>query len=86
MTRHGTSYHFTSANDNKIQLLRQGKVTLLTTLADTIKAEKEEADKKFSSEIDNLKKESEEKTNEVAEKVKLIGRVRHCYSITFPKS
>eukprot|EP00794_Sanderia_malayensis_P010976 gene10976-12139_t len=54
----------------------QGKVTLLTTLADTIKAEREEADKRFTQEIEILNKTNAEQVADIGEKAKLIARLK----------
>lgn len=61
----------------------QGKATLLTTLADTIKAEKEQLEKKFAVDMESMKKELEEKTADNNGKGQLIDKVStHFYGAT----
>ena len=64
----------------------QGRTKLLTTLTDTIKAEKEQAQKKFDEEVEGMKKQLTEKTNDISEKGKLIQKVcfsTSCFDILF---
>jgi len=54
----------------------QGRTKLLTTLTDTIKAEKEQAQKQFDEEIEGMKKQLTEKANDISEKGKLIQKLK----------
>ena len=52
----------------------------MTTLADTMREEKEQTEKRMAEEIESLKKVAEEKTKDSVEKGKLILKVSTSFS------